>query len=375
MGWGPLFLIGVLLVPLGGGTIVRGQTPSRERQDWPHNTPGSRKIYWSLYAQIRYTGLEGAGDLYALRRLKLVIGGQVSERMRYYVQGIFKEGNKSHTDGRAYLQEAWLEFTPGKHARIRLGQFKPPFGMERFTSDAKLYTIDRSQATDHLIPNGGLGRSFARDRGLQIAGRAIDGRLAYAWGVFDGRGANHRFHGIGPLIAVRITYDIIRRRPLAGRPLTVHLGGALATRRARDVDFHGCCPDRQGLALRHFRGRDTRLGLEWAGDWGGTSLRAEYLQAHLDFRHPAQRDFTANGFYIQGAQFLSRKLQLVVRFEQFDPNRLVVNQRDIRWTTVGMNYYIRSDRVKLMADYVFRRERVVAAHNDAFVIQLQFFLH
>lgn len=370
-----LFLVAVLWAFWSGNAIVWGQTSSAGREDPYFNRSPSRKIDWSLYAQVRYTGLEGTEDIYALRRLKLMIGGRVSEGVRYYVQGIFKEGNKSHTDGRAYLQEAWVEFTRWKHARIRLGQFKPPFGMERFTSDARIYTIDRSQATDHLIPNGGLGKSFTRDRGLQLAGRAMDGRLAYAWGVFDGRGANHRFHGIGPLIATRITYEVIRHRQLAGRPLTVHLGGALATRRARDVDFRGCCPDRRSLELRHFRGRDTRFGLELAGDWGGTSLRAEYLQAHLDFRQPAERDFTASGYYVQVGQFLTSRIQAVIKFEQFDPNRLVLNNKDLRWTTVGVNYYIKGDRVKVMADYVFRRERAMAVPNDAFMIQFQFFVH
>lgn len=90
--------------------------------------------------------------------------------------------------------------------------------------------------------------------------------------------------------------------------------------------------------------------MELAGDWGGTSLRAEYLQAHLDLHDPTQQDFTANGFYIQGAQFLTRKLQAAIKYEQFDPNRLVLDNKDIRWTTLGLNFYIKGDRVKVMVN-------------------------
>lgn len=193
--------------------------------------------------------------MYALRRFKLMLGGHLSRHVEYFAQGIFKDGNKSDTDGRAYLQEGWIKFTHWKQAHITIGQFKPPFGLERFTSDAEIFTIDRSQPTDQLIPNGGLGDSFARDRGIQLDGRVARGRLHYAVGFFDGQGANHQFHSIGPLVATRVTYEAVHRQPLAGHPFNLHLGGAASTRRARDINF-------RGLALEHFRGRDTRY---WIG--------------------------------------------------------------------------------------------------------------
>ena len=67
------------------------------------------------------------------------------------------------------------------------------------------------------------------------------------------------------------------------------------------------------------------------------------------------------------------KWQAAAKLEQFDPNRQVVNHKDLRWLTLGVNYYLRGNRLKLMADYVFRWERVDSRPNNAVLLQLQWF--
>lgn len=71
-------------------------------------------------------------------------------------------------------------------------------------------------------------------------------------------------------------------------------------------------------------------------------------------------------------KYAGRKWQAVLKFEEFDPNSLVENDRDIRWLTLGWNYYIRGDhRLKLMANYVFRWEQVHERPNDMVLLQFQ----
>lgn len=128
------------------------------------------RIRWSSYVQLRYTSAQGEEDLYALRRLKLMIGGNLSPRVQWYAQGLFKEGNRSPTDGQVHFQEAWLRFAGSRRVQFVIGQFKPAFGRERFTPDFRILTMDRSLATDALTPDGPYIDSFYRDRGLQIDG-------------------------------------------------------------------------------------------------------------------------------------------------------------------------------------------------------------
>ena len=329
---------------------------------------------WSSYVQLRYTNVEGGEDLYGLRRLKVMMGGNLTPKIQWYAQGLFKDGNDSPTDGRVYFQEAWLRFAFRKEIQLAVGQFKPPFGRERFTPDFLILTIDRSLVTDALTPDGPYIDSFYRDRGFQLDGE-LRRRLRYAASVFDGRGANHQFHGIGPMIAGQVVDELVREKPFLGQPLTLQLGAATAFRWGRDLPFRPCCPGDAWSGMEHFRGADRRWGLEFSADWGKSSLRAEYLRARLRSTSDSRLDFAASGWYVQAAQFLAPKWQVVAKFEGIDPNERVDNNKDVHQATLGLNYYLRQNRLKLMAGYVFRREAIQPVANNLFQVQLQCFLH
>ena len=196
---------------------------------------------WSSYVQLRYTNVEGGEDLYGLRRLKVMMGGNLTPRIQWYAQGLFKDGNDSPTDGRVYFQEAWLRFAFRKEIQLVVGQFKPPFGRERFTPDFLILTIDRSLVTDALTPDGPYIDSFYRDRGFQLDGELRRG-VRYAASVFDGRGANHQFHGIGPMVVGQVLDELVRDRSFLGRPLTLQVGAATAFRWGRDFAFPPLLP-------------------------------------------------------------------------------------------------------------------------------------
>ena len=66
---------------------------------------------------------------------------------------------------------------------------------------------------------------------------------------------------------------------------------------------------------------------------------------------------------------------MVAKYEEFDPDQRVRNARDVRQTTLGLNYYLRENRFKLMAGYVGRRELLNPVANNIFQVQLQMFLH
>lgn len=332
------------------------------------------KIRWSSYVQVRYTAIENEEDLFALRRFKLMVGGNLSSRIQWYAQGLYKDGNNSPTDGRAYFQEAWLRFGFRKAMSLVIGQFKPPFGRERFTPDFEIYTMDRSLMTDALTPDGPYIDSFYRDRGFQLDGELEKG-VRYAVGVFDGRGANHQIRGLGPMVVGQVLHQPLREWPLLGRQLTIQLGLATAFRRGGDLPFRACCPSKTADGVEHFRGTDRRWGLEFSGDWGDFSVRAEYIQAHLRFAHGLGTDFTSAGWYFQAAKYLDRRWQVVAKFEALDPDRRVTNIQDVQQMTLGLNYRLRQDRAKLMTGYVARQARLGRAADNLFQVQFQLFLH
>lgn len=332
------------------------------------------KIRWSSYVQVRYSAIESAEDLVALRRFKLMVGGNLTPRIQWYAQGLYKDGNNSPTDGQAYFQEAWLRFAFRKRVQLVIGQFKPAFGRERFTPDFEIYTMDRSLVTDALTPDGPYIDSFYRDRGVQFDGE-LGGGFRYAAGVFDGRGANHAFRGVGPMLVSQILNRPLRERPLLGRPLTVQLGLATGFRRGADLPFRCCCELKADDGIEHFRGADRRWGTELSADWGRLAVRSEYMRARLNFADGAGTDFSSSGWYLQGAWNVARRWQVAAKYEEFDPDQRLRNSQDVRQTTLGLNYYLRQNRTKVMVAYVCRREGEKATPNNVFQVQLQMFLH
>ena len=321
---------------------------------------------WSLYAQGRYTYLSKPSGRFALRRLKLRFRGQPLPHLSYLVQGIFKDGTASVTDGRPFLQEARVAYEVWPFLRITAGQFKPPFGMERFTSDATvLLTAERSWATNYLVPDGKLADSFTRDRGIQLDGWVGSGRGYYAFGLFEGEGANNAIKIPSPMATMRFVYRTADDQTIGGRAVSGHLGTAFSIRRDNQLDLGGCCPGPQRLALRRFNGRDVRLNLELAVDWGKLSLRAEYFKAWFHFRDASFPDFAANGWYAQAAGFLHTKWQAVLKFEGFDPNQSEAGKSIYR-TTLGLNYYLNDNRAKIMLDYLFIPENKNPFSNNSF---------
>ena len=366
-----LLLLKILLICLFLPASIAGQ----EHPDDPNGGPSRKPFEWNSYLQLRYTGVEDGEDLYALRRFKVMLQGYLKPHLEYYVQGIFKDGNQSNTDGRPYLQEAWIKYTAWKYAQVTIGQFKPPFGMERLQADWQLATIDRSQATDHLIPNGQLGDSFARDRGLQLDAWLASKRLYYAAAVFDGNGANQNFRGNGPLVTGRLLGVLYQAPAHSARQDRITFGGAVSTRRDHRQDFTQTLPGTASLGFAQFSGRDTHLNLEASANFSPVSLRSEYFYAWFNPNLAPFVEVRASGFYVQGTYRFCRKLQAVANYEGFDPNRAVRSRYDLRWTTLGLNWLIQGNRIRLGADYVFKREAQNSFPNNALLVQFQFFLH
>ena len=95
-------------------------------------------------------------------------------------------------------------------------------------------------------------------------------------------------------------------------------------------------------------------GVDAALRLGRFDLNFEYLQLHAEPREsagfiPGTPELRANGYYVQGSYFIiPEKLQLVGKWESFDPDQLPDD--DIHSFTAGLNYYLRGDQLKLLAN-------------------------
>ncbi len=87
---------------------------------------------------------------------------------------------------RSQVQEMWVELKPFAPAKLRVGKFKTPLGLEALRSDLDSSFAERSLASD-LVP--------LREVGAQIGGAFLNKSVTYAVGYFNGTidGSNGNF--------------------------------------------------------------------------------------------------------------------------------------------------------------------------------------
>ncbi len=95
-------------------------------------------------------------------------------------------------------------------------------------------------------------------------------------------------------------------------------------------------------------------------------VRAEYI------RDRNRRDdvHTVGWYALAGYIVAPRRVELLGRVEQYDPSDRVAIDRSTGYL-VGLQYFIRGDDFKVMADYELFREQVVQLDNNRGVVQLQ----
>ena len=107
---------------------------------------------------------------FLFRRVRPIMDGTIAQYFNFRVMPDFAGGKTVVFD--AYLEAAYLT-----EARVRVGKFKPPIGLEQLQDDVNLTFAERALPTN-LVPN--------RDTGGQLGGEFLDGALAYRVGIFNG---------------------------------------------------------------------------------------------------------------------------------------------------------------------------------------------
>jgi phosphate-selective porin OprO/OprP len=111
-----------------------------------------------------------AVDNFLLRRVRPIFAGTVGRYFEFQIMPDFGMGT-------TVLQDAWLDVNYSRKARVRVGKFKSPVGLERLQSATALSFVERAYPTV-LVPN--------RDVGVMLHGDLAGGVVAYAAGLFDG---------------------------------------------------------------------------------------------------------------------------------------------------------------------------------------------
>jgi len=301
----------------------------------------------------------GLGEIYEkegfrLNRARFGIEGKVFEHVSYK----FKVGADWDTeDNNVQFLDAYVDLTYFSFASLSLGSSKPSFSRQRLTSSRYLQLLDRAVVVEELAPD--------RDLGVTIYGRFYEGLFKYAAGFYNGNGEFFKGDDNNEYLWIaRVEANPLGEFPSIEsdfeRDLKIGLGGSF---------FHNTHLETKSLGM----GGDIEI------KYKGASLHFEYIWAEVepDFQgedvalvfDTIERD----GWFVQGGFFiLPSILEVAARYEEYDDNNHLQDNGDIKYTTVGANYFLKGDHdYKIQLYYSWREEDGNKIENDSLMAQFQ----
>jgi hypothetical protein len=185
------------------------------------------------YAQIRYNrlletnenlGCEqcdrswGKDGGFFIRRMRVIIFGQISDNVYLYVQPDFASSPSSDRLHFTQLRDAYFDVGIDKdnEYRFRIGQSKVPYGFENMQSSQNRLPLDRNDALNSAVSNErDLGVFFywaPKDKRKLLSSLVNDGLKGsgdyglFAFGAYNGQTANNPELNNEPHIVSRFTY-------------------------------------------------------------------------------------------------------------------------------------------------------------------------
>lgn len=217
-----------------------------------------------------------------------------------------------------FLSDNYIATNKIPHHRLLVGNSRTPIGMEGGASSYTLPFINRSQISRNFGSIRAFGTKLVGDFDL----------VEYNLGLYS---SDRYFREFFP--GVEFT-GWVNLKPLGktdGKYGKLVVGGGLNAGK-NDTTY--------------------TVGGAYAG-YEYKKFSANFECAIADgYNGPVQSQNKASGFYSTVAYKITPKLQLLARFDQFDPNRDFDGDMR-REYTAGLNYYIRGEALRLILNYVF----------------------
>jgi phosphate-selective porin OprO and OprP len=328
---------------LRADAAFKQQETDANKKSMPVNA--SRMIQFSGYTQVRYQMMEEKGKRsgFDIRRARLDLKGSISPYFAFRLQTDFADKPK--------IIDAYAEIKLADFFNITAGQFKVPFSMENLASSNKLEMIDRSQAVEALVARGKdvIGNQNGRDIGIQAGGgfftRNGSPLIEYRLGIFNGSGINvSDTANDAKDIAGRLIFN-----PVKG----LSFGGAYYYGYDKAIK-----PDVSGRSQVR-----NRLGFEASYILPRFSLRGEFISAE-----DGKTD--RSGWYLQAGYFvIARKLQLLAKYDTYDPNTKTDNNVSVNYVLGGNYNFNNWSRIQIF--YTIREEEGPMVNNNYLAIQYQ----
>jgi len=265
---------------------------------------------------------------FIFKRARFGLAGKAAEKVDYHFMVEAIHG--AEFDPKLY--QAWIGYRLDRDFSLRVGQFKYPFGIEAYPGFPFWKFIDASYVTNGIVKelgrnNPGEASGIYRDIGIEIAGR-------------------HRFD----------------RDYSAGYKFMIMNGNGINTtddNDNKDFVFHGNLqtPGNVGLGISFYSGAydepgetssssENAFGFDfvWNSEINNRDLRiqAELMAAVYDTQGGDPEPW---GYYVFGTYYFTRKIELGMRYDFYEPDELEPAVENYKRVTLLFGYNIAKDQI------------------------------
>ncbi len=167
----------------------------------------------------------GEDSNFTLRRVRLILQGDISDRVSFYLQPDFatnvsNQSGGERREGFLQLRDAYVDafLDSDRRFRLRFGQSKVPFGWENLQSSSNRLTLDRSDGINSAVPSErdlGIVAYYTPSRVEKIWDRLTDDGQklfgnygAFGLAVYNGQGTNRAETNDGLMTVAMATWPI-----------------------------------------------------------------------------------------------------------------------------------------------------------------------
>lgn len=342
-------IISIVIVLMMSMVMSQVQAQGCDAED-PNDSiaPAKIKIFGFMQPEYNYTLSDPAESTFKFRRARVGVRGRLFEDWSYYF--MLETSPFIGGVGSAYLMDAFVTWDKYNWARISVGSYKQPFGLEVQTACNALITIDRAIVSDQLVVP-------QRDYGISVWGGNVNTRLNYALAIMNGSGLNKVDNNNKKDVVGRVTYKVLDFMTIGG-------------------SFRYGYPK-----LNNNDDSRTTYGAEILFDINNLHIQGEYIVDEGAYDPGADTgcgsEPLALGEKRAGAYGMiwydtKWNLQPVFKFEYFDQD---LDLKDVPYRysermTLGLNYYF-NKAVRLQVNYQANIETVIEQDNDKFLAQIQ----
>ena len=326
---------------------IKQQESDAKKKWFPVNAGKGLQI--NGYTQVRYQFLEQTGKVngFDIRRARLDIKSNVSPYWGYRLQ--FDVANSPK------VLDAYAELKLKDYLNFQLGQFKVPYSIEGLTLSNKYEFIDASLVVDALTARkiDVIGDQQGYDIGLQAGGSFVKindlNLIEYKVGIFNGSGLN--------------VADNLKEKDVVGR---------LVFHPIKGIDFGGFAY--KGYGFYNSNSSKTtkvdvhdrnRYGAELSAEFKAASFKAEFIEGK-------DGNILRNGYYVAVGYFLlPQKLQILAKYDTYDPNIGKDNTKDHLANYTGVVNYNFNPTTRIQVGYTVKKEEAKEIKNNQIAVQLQ----